>query len=51
MKKILLCILALLLSSGAAFAQRGLSCNAIFRGRVISSDRMIRTEVRGMSIP
>ena len=50
MKKILLCILALLLSSGAAFAQRGLSCNAIFRGRVISSDRMIRTEVRGSSM-
>ena len=50
MKKILLCILALLLSSGAAFAQRGLSCNAIFRGRVISSDRMIRTGVRGSSM-
>ena len=50
MKKLLLCILALLLSVGAAFAQRGLNSNAIFRGRVIPFDRMIKTEVRGSSM-
>ena len=42
--------LALLLSVGAAFAQRGLNSNAIFRGRVIPSDRMVKTEVRGSSM-
>lgn len=50
MRKLLLCILFLALSAGAAFAQRGLSSNAIFRGRVIPSDRMIKTEVRGSSM-
>ena len=50
MKKFLLCFLALLLSVGAAFAQRGLNSNAIFRGRVIPSERMVRTEVRGSSM-
>lgn len=50
MKKLLLFLLALLLTSGAAFAQRGLNSNAIFRGRVIPSDRMVRTEVRGSSM-
>ena len=50
MKKLLLCFLALLLSVGAAFAQRGLNSNAIFRGRVIPFDRMIKTEVRGSSM-
>lgn len=50
MKKLLLFLLALLLTSGAAFAQRGLNSNAIFRGRVISSERMVRTEVRGSSM-
>ena len=50
MKKSLLFLLALLLTSGAAFAQRGLNSNAIFRGRVIPSERMVRTEVRGSSM-
>ena len=50
MKKLLLFLLALLLTSGAAFAQRGLNSNAIFRGRVIPSERMVRTEVRGSSM-
>ena len=50
MKKLLLCFLALLLSVGAAFAQRGLNSNAIFRGRVIPFDRMVKTEVRGSSM-
>ena len=50
MKKLLLFLLALLLTSGAAFAQRGLNSNAIFRGRVIPSDRMVKTEVRGSSM-
>ena len=50
MKKLLLFLLALLLTSGAAFAQRGLNSNAIFRGRVIPFDRMIKTEVRGSSM-
>lgn len=50
MKKLLLCLLALLLSVGAAFAQRGLNSNAIFRGRVIPFDRMVKTEVRGSSM-
>lgn len=50
MKKFLLCLLALLLSVGAAFAQRGLNSNAIFRGRVIPFDRMVKTEVRGSSM-
>lgn len=50
MKKLLLCFLVLLLSVGAAFAQRGLNSNAIFRGRIIPFDRMIKTEVRGSSM-
>ncbi|MCR5352233.1 MAG: DUF6108 family protein [Bacteroidales bacterium] len=50
MKKLLLCLLASLLSVGAAFAQRGLNSNAIFRGQVIPSTHMVKTEVRGSSM-
>ena len=46
MKKILVC-LALLLFAGTAFAQRGLNCYPVFRGKVVPAGRMITTEVRG----
>ena len=47
MKKILLCILALLLAAGTASAQKGLHCYPVFRGKVVPSRHMIVTEVRG----
>ena len=47
MKKILICLMALLLFTGAAFAQRGLNCDPVFRGRVIPKKQMVVTEVRG----
>lgn len=37
----------LILLSGTAFAQRGLSCNAVFRGKIVPPQRMVTTEVRG----
>ena len=46
-KKILLCILALLLFSGAALAQRGLNCRPVFEGKVVPEKQMVVTEVRG----
>ncbi|MBR5723869.1 MAG: hypothetical protein IKX62_00665 [Bacteroidales bacterium] len=50
MKKILTSILALLLFSVAAFAQRGLNCYPVFRGRVVPERQMVVTEVRGSSV-
>lgn len=49
MKK-LACLAVLILFSFSAFAQRGLNCNAVFRGKVVPSNRMIETEVRGESV-
>lgn len=47
MKKIFLVIIALLIFSGAAFAQRGLNCYPIFEGKVVPAKQMVLTEVRG----
>ena len=47
MKKILICILALLLTAGIASAQKGLHCYPVFRGKVVPTRHMIVTEVRG----
>lgn len=47
MKQTVLCFTMLLLLSGSAFAQRGLSCNAVFRGKVVPPQQMVTTEVRG----
>lgn len=42
--------MALLLFSGAAFAQRGLNCYPVFRGKIVPAKRMIVTEARGESM-
>ena len=47
MKKIIICLMSLLLFSGAAFAQKGLNCYPVFRGKVIPERQMVMTEVRG----
>ena len=47
MKKIMICLLSLLLYTGAAFAQKGLNCYPVFQGKVIPERQMIMTEVRG----
>ncbi|MBR3440992.1 MAG: hypothetical protein IKH00_04955 [Bacteroidales bacterium] len=47
MKKIIICLMSLLLSTGAAFAQKGLNCYPVFRGKVIPEKQMVMTEVRG----
>ena len=39
--------MSLLLSTGAAFAQKGLNCYPVFRGKVIPERQMVMTEVRG----
>ena len=39
--------MSLLLSTGAAFAQKGLNCYPVFRGKVIPEKQMVMTEVRG----
>ena len=36
--------------SGAAFAQRGLNCYPVFRGKIVPAKRMIVTEARGESM-
>ena len=46
MKKIIICLMSLLLSTGAAFAQKGLNCYPVFRGKVIPEKQMVMTEVR-----
>lgn len=50
MKRLLICITALLLFSGAAFAQRGLNCHPVFRGKIVPAKRMIVTQARGESM-
>lgn len=50
MKRVLLCIMALLLVAGTAWAQRGLNCYPVFRGKVVPAKRMVVTEVRGESM-
>ena len=50
MKKFLVCLTALLLSAGAAFAQRGLNCNPVFRGKIVPTKQMVVTEARGESM-
>ena len=50
MKRLLICITALLLFSGAAFAQRGLNCYPVFRGKIVPAKRMIVTQARGESM-
>ena len=47
MKKIIICLMSLLMSTGAAFAQKGLNCYPVFQGKVIPERQMIMTEVRG----
>ena len=47
MRKRLLFILALLLSTGAAWAQRGLNCYPVFQGKVVPKRVMVVTEVNG----
>ena len=47
MKKILLMLLIGLLPSAAAFAQRGLNCYPVFKGKVVPERQMVVTEVRG----
>lgn len=47
MKKIIICLMSLLLFSGASFAQKGLNCYPVFRGKVIPERQMVMTEVRG----
>lgn len=42
--------MALLLFSGAAFAQRGLNCYPVFRGKIVPARRMVVTEARGESM-
>ena len=39
--------MSLLLFTGAAFAQKGLNCYPVFRGKVIPERQMVMTEVRG----
>lgn len=50
MKKILTCIMALLLFASAAFAQRDLNCYPVFQGKVVPEKQMVVTEVRGSSV-
>lgn len=50
MKKLLICIMSILLFTGAAMAQRGLNCFPVFRGKIVPSNRMIVTEARGGSM-
>ena len=45
-----MCIMALLLFSGAAFAQRGLNCYPVFKGKIVPAKRMVITQARGGSM-
>lgn len=47
MKKTVLCLAMLLLFGGTAFAQRDLNVYPVFRGKVVPTERMVMTEVRG----
>ena len=47
MKKTIICLMSLLLFTGAAFAQKGLDCYPVFQGKVIPERQMVVTEVRG----
>lgn len=47
MKKTVLFLLMLFLSGSVAFAQRGLHCYPVFRGKVVPVRQMVVTEVRG----
>ncbi|MBR6859627.1 MAG: hypothetical protein IKM89_09480 [Bacteroidales bacterium] len=47
MKKIIIFLMFLLLSTGAAFAQKGLNSLPVFQGKVIPERQMVMTEVRG----
>lgn len=47
MKKIIIFLMFLLLSTGAAFAQKGLNSLPVFQGEVIPERQMVMTEVRG----
>ena len=42
--------MALLLFSGAAFAQRGLNCYPVFKGKIVPAKRMVITQARGGSM-
>ncbi len=50
MRKILLCLTALILFAGSAFAQRGLSTKSVLNGKIIPKKWMEVTEVRGGEI-
>ncbi len=45
-----MCIMALLLFCGAAFAQRGLNCYPVFKGKIVPTKRMVITQARGGSM-
>ena len=47
MKRIVSLLLALLLWTGAAHAQRDMKSNPVFQGRIVPGKMMVRTEVRG----
>lgn len=47
MKKFILIILVLILTTGKALAQKGLNCNPVFQGKIVPSQLMIKTEVGG----
>ena len=42
--------MALLLFCGAAFAQRGLNCYPVFKGKIVPAKRMVITQARGESM-
>lgn len=47
MKAIVTCLFTFLLSTGAAFAQKGLNSNAVFQGNIVPLKDAVVTEVRG----
>ena len=47
MKKTVLCLAFLLLFAGTVFGQRGLNSYPVFRGKIVPTQRMGTTEVRG----
>lgn len=50
MKKILSSIVALLLVTPLAFAQKDLKCYPVFKGKIVPARQMVLTEVRGESM-
>lgn len=50
MKKIVISLMALLLLTVSASAQRDLSCYPVFQGKIVPGKQMVVTEVRGSSM-